>query len=292
MIGGDCCQISLRTLICFSFSASTPVTLVTTASDTVRNDDTHRVRSESPISFFVSTPVAPIASTSDADVAISSSTINNKDCSSGHDNQISSNKIDESELFATVLNESMTLTSDNLEVCGRRIVNVEHLFKQIFNSSVGHEPFNCNITNMYLTKERRVGLISIFHLKCKMCGLEQTLETDVLDRSTKDMDVNLATTLAAVSTGIGYSQCEEMMAVLNVPFVAHKTYQRCHKSVAEVICKTALQTIEEADKEEAALAIASGDVDEEGLPLLTVVMDGAWCKCSHNVNYDAASGVV
>ncbi|KAF2888805.1 hypothetical protein ILUMI_17368, partial [Ignelater luminosus] len=139
-----------------------------------------------------------------------------------------SNEIDESELFATVLNESMTSTSDNLEVCGRRIVNVEHLFKQIFNSSVGHEPFNCNITNMYLTKERRVGLICIFYLKCKVCGLKQTLETDVLGRSTKDMDINLATTLAAVSTGIGYSQCEEMMAVLNVPFMAHKTYQRCH----------------------------------------------------------------
>ncbi|KAF2891890.1 hypothetical protein ILUMI_14283, partial [Ignelater luminosus] len=180
MIGGDCCQISLRTLNCFS--------------------------------FFRSTPVAPTASTSDANVAISSSTINNKDCSSGHDNQM---------------------------------------------SSVGHEPFHCNITNMYLTKE------SIFHLKCKMCGLEQTLETDVLDRSTKDMDVNLATTLAAVSTGI----------------------------VAEVICKTGLQTIEEAGKEEAALAIASGDVDEEGIPLLTVVTDGAWCKRSYNVNYDAASGV-
>ncbi|KAF2890373.1 hypothetical protein ILUMI_15800, partial [Ignelater luminosus] len=246
------------------FSVSTPVTPVTTASDTVRNDDTHRVRSANSISFLVSTPVAPIASTSDADVATSSSTINNTDCSSGHDNQMSSNKIDESELFATVLNESMTLTSDNLEVCGRRIVNVEHLFKQIFNSSVGHEPFNCNITNMYLTKERTVGLISIFHLKCKMCGLEQTLETDVLDRSTKDMGVNLATTLAAVSTGIGYSQCEEMMA----------------KHIED-----------EAGKEEAALAIVSGDVDEEGIPLLTVVTDGAWCKRSYNVNYDAASGV-
>ncbi|KAF2902532.1 hypothetical protein ILUMI_03655 [Ignelater luminosus] len=89
-----------------------------------------------------------------------------------------------------------------------------------------------------------------------MCELEQTLETDVLDKSTKDIDVNLATTLTAMSTGIGYSQCEEMIAVLDVPLMTHKTYQRCHESVAEVICKTALLTIEEAGKEEAALAIA------------------------------------
>ncbi|KAF2901504.1 hypothetical protein ILUMI_04687 [Ignelater luminosus] len=82
-----------------------------------------------------------------------------------------------------------------------------------------------------------------------------------------------------------------MMAVLNIPFMARKSYQRCHESVAEVIFKSALKTIEEAGKEEAALVIASGDVDEGGVPLLTVVTDGAWCKRSYNVNYDAASGV-
>ncbi|KAF2903429.1 hypothetical protein ILUMI_02755 [Ignelater luminosus] len=47
----DTHRISLRTLICFSFSVSTPVTPVTTASDTVRNDDTHRVRSANPIRY-------------------------------------------------------------------------------------------------------------------------------------------------------------------------------------------------------------------------------------------------
>ncbi|KAF2892872.1 hypothetical protein ILUMI_13301 [Ignelater luminosus] len=101
-----------------------------------------------------------------------------------------------------------------------------------------------------------------------MCGLEQILETDILGKSTKDMDVNLATTLRAVSTGIGYSQCEEMMV---------------RKSFVK---------IEETSKEEAALAIASGYIDEEGIPLLTVVTDEAWCKRSYNVNYDAASAVV
>lgn len=35
-----------------------------------------------------------------------------------------------------------------------------------------------------------------------------------------------------------------------------------------------------------------GEVDKNGIPLITVVADGAWSKRSYSVNYDAKSGVV
>lgn len=48
----------------------------------------------------------------------------------------------------------------------------------------------------------------------------------------------------------------------------------------------------EAAKEEARLAIEHGDVNKNGVPMITVVADGAWSKRSYRSNYNALSGVV
>ncbi|CAG9763511.1 unnamed protein product [Ceutorhynchus assimilis] len=50
--------------------------------------------------------------------------------------------------------------------------------------------------------------------------------------------------------------------------------------------------MENAAAKEAELALEEGDVDENGIPCITVVTDGAWAKRSYNVNYDSMSGVV
>lgn len=44
-------------------------------------------------------------------------------------------------------------------------------------------------------------------------------------------------------------------------------------------------------EEEARLAREVGDVNEEGIPLVSVIADGAWCKRSYGKSYDASSGV-
>lgn len=46
-----------------------------------------------------------------------------------------------------------------------------------------------------------------------------------------------------------------------------------------------------AAKEEADLAIQRGDVDENYIPLLTVVADGCWSKRSYRTQYNGLSGV-
>ena len=46
----------------------------------------------------------------------------------------------------------------------------------------------------------------------------------------------------------------------------------------------------EAGKEEAELAKQCGDV-RNGIPVITVIVDGAWSKRSYKTNYNALSGV-
>lgn len=44
-----------------------------------------------------------------------------------------------------------------------------------------------------------------------------------------------------------------------------------------------------AAEEEAKLAIANGDVREDGIPMITVIADGAWSKKSYKSNYNVRS---
>ncbi|CAH1377203.1 unnamed protein product [Tenebrio molitor] len=49
--------------------------------------------------------------------------------------------------------------------------------------------------------------------------------------------------------------------------------------------------MKETIDEEKQLAIERGDVDENGVPLLTVVADGSWAKRSYKCNYSSLSGM-
>ncbi|KAJ8883152.1 hypothetical protein PR048_014992 [Dryococelus australis] len=45
--------------------------------------------------------------------------------------------------------------------------------------------------------------------------------------------------------------------------------------------------MEAAGKEEAVLAIKAGDLCDPGIPIITVITDGDWCKRSFGSNYNA-----
>lgn len=51
---------------------------------------------------------------------------------------------------------------------GRRLVDINHFFKQIMNSR--HEKFDCSFLDMDFKMEIRKGYCSKFKFECKMCG--------------------------------------------------------------------------------------------------------------------------
>ncbi|CAG9768527.1 unnamed protein product [Ceutorhynchus assimilis] len=141
---------------------------------------------------------------------------------------------------------------------------------------------------MKLVREIRHGLHSTFILECKMCLCIRQITTD---EKSDTINSNSAMVLGAISTGIGYSQINELAASLNMPFMTSKTFNRYHESVGGYIRESLCTCMENAAAKEAELALEEGDVDENGIPCITVVTDGAWAKCSYNVNYDSMSGV-
>lgn len=174
---------------------------------------------------------------------------------------------------------------------GRRIVDIKYLFENIQEIS-NHAPlFNCSIANLVVIGEKRKGLESTLKLKCSMCNIIKYLP--LFNTNDGHMNVNEAMALGAISTGTGYSTADEIMATLNIPFMAPNTYQSFHEKIGGIIRNKAWNTMEEAAKEEAQIARDLGEIDKNSqLPYITVVADGAWGKRSYNVNYDASSGAV
>lgn len=97
--------------------------------------------------------------------------------------------------------------------------------------------------------------------------------------------------LGIISIGCGFSQLEEFSSCLNIPPMTTSIYNFEHTHIGNVIHDITWEEIEKAGKEEAEIAKEKGDVDEDGIPCITVIADGAWSKRSYKTNYDALSGV-
>jgi hypothetical protein len=173
-----------------------------------------------------------------------------------------------------------------LPVSGRRIVDLNYFLKQI--QSVDHSPFKCSFSDMLLVGERRLGLRTCLNFVCKVCNAKENIWTE----DSKNIDINLAAVSGVMSSGGGYSQLDEIFSAMDIPFMAEKTYRKHHESVCEGWEISAVKEMEAAAKIEAEKAVESGDVDKDGVPLITVIADGSWCKRSYRSNYSSLGGVV
>ncbi|KAF2882778.1 hypothetical protein ILUMI_23402 [Ignelater luminosus] len=105
-----------------------------------------------------------------------------------------------------------------------------------------------------LTKEIRSGLKSDFTLKY----------------------INAAAVSAMVTTGGGFSQTQEICAAINMPCMSNKHYIKIQDKVIDIIIQKAWTFMQEVGREE--FAKKYGKVDKDGIPVITVAADGAWCR--------------
>lgn len=80
---------------------------------------------------------------------------------------------------------------------------------------------------------------------------------------------------------------------MGIRFVSHKTYESIHMgSLDDQIHELAEREMIKANEIEKAIAIKRGNVTKDGIPWVTVIIDGAWSKRSYKGGrYDALSGL-
>ncbi|KAF2891368.1 hypothetical protein ILUMI_14806, partial [Ignelater luminosus] len=138
---------------------------------------------------------------------------------------------------------------------------------------------------MEITGEIRNGLNSQLTFKCNMCNLIQQVST-IPDPEF----INDSIVVGAMSVGSGYTHLKQIMSAINVPIFAQSTYDKIHNKVCDAWEETTMEEMFKAAEEEKLLAVAAGDVSEDGVPLITVVCDGVWAKRSYRCNFSSLSG--
>ncbi|CAH1102029.1 unnamed protein product [Psylliodes chrysocephalus] len=74
--------------------------------------------------------------------------------------------------------------------------------------------------------------------------------------------------------------------------MSFRQYSAHNELVSKSIFEAAWDAMDQAALEELQLAKDIGEVDEQGNGLIAVIVDGAWSKRSHKVNYNALSRVI
>ncbi|KAJ8871491.1 hypothetical protein PR048_027813 [Dryococelus australis] len=97
---------------------------------------------------------------------------------------------------------------------------------------------------------------------------------------------------STLASGQGYVQMRDITSILEIPCMTKDTFLKHQMSLSSLIQDAAWQEMESAGREEVELAISSESVDGNGIPVITVITDGAWCKRSFGSSYNAFSGVV
>ncbi len=80
------------------------------------------------------------------------------------------------------------------------------------------------------------------------------------------------------------------MSVVGVPVMTKSSFIDTERAIGEVWKKELLKSMVDAGREEKQLAMERGEY-HEGVPAITVIVDGGWSKRSHKHSYNAKSGV-
>lgn len=198
----------------------------------------------------------------------------------------------ECNLFIPIeMNSSSESGKKRSNLDGMRMVDLGYFLQELTKLSNHNPVFSCTLGNMHFVREIHMGFSSTLVFHCNMCNNDFSLRTEDPIKSSTHLDVNTRAVSGIMSIGGGFSHLEEFFSSVGIPCMSSKTYSKLHNKVCNAWEKAALRQMEDAVKEEAALALERGDVDENGTPLLTVVADGCWSKRSYRCQYNALSGV-
>jgi len=175
-------------------------------------------------------------------------------------------------------------THNRVHLGTRRIFNFDRFWDQLGKILDHGAKFGCNFVNLIPYKDVRFGLSSTIHVHCNMCNMNFKV-------TTCDKNINDDVVEGIQTIGIGYSNINELFVTMNIPFMSQRYFFKTQREVGNMWEQLAAQSMKDAAKEEENFAIANGNVDKDGVPLIAVVADGCWSKRSYRTKYDASSGM-
>ena len=178
------------------------------------------------------------------------------------------------------------------KMAGCRILNLGNLEHNI--RKVSQHSAQCSGICNVVQEVRREGLASTLLAECSTCKGTLHLESSTKVRGSGSKKtryaVNVGAVLGQMATGGGHARLNETAAALDMPGMSKKTFSNIEKQIGNAWEPNLAYEITRAGAIEREMAIERND-SFEGIPAITVTVDGGWSKRSHKHSYNAISGV-
>ena len=173
---------------------------------------------------------------------------------------------------------------------GNRVLSLEKL-KEYIHCLTKHAA-SCGVPIGFLSESSRHGLATVFVSQCSKCHSVLRCETSSMmtHNDESHYTTNVQAVLGQVATGGGAEHLEKQLACLQIPSITKVTFIQLERHLGTVFEQLVNDNLLAAGKEEIDLAIANSKY-HNGMPAITVVVDGGWSKRSHKHSYNAKSDV-
>ena len=178
-----------------------------------------------------------------------------------------------------------------------RIINIDllnqHIKSVVDHFSEFHSEGGPLGEQIVLAGEKRHGLASILSWKCTICDQEMSFSTSTKVAGSKGNQYstsNLAAVWGQMVTGGGFNPLQESMSALGIPVMSKQSFMQTECQIGEWWWNALQDSIKAAGKEEKQFAVKQSSY-HQGIPAITVIVDGGWSKRTHKHSYNALSGV-
>ena len=176
-------------------------------------------------------------------------------------------------------------------ILGSRIVNMVELSKAI-KELTSHSAM-CGGRCTLQGESMHSGLAVVLSAMCDKCKQQFRINTSTritTQAGSKKWSVNLAAVVSQMSTGGGHSRLRNVLTTMDVPSMPKRMFTATEQFLGEQMKQQVIEAMAEAGVEEKRWAISQNQY-HQGVPYITVVVDGGWSKRSHKHSYNAKSGV-
>ncbi|KAJ8685040.1 hypothetical protein QAD02_020833 [Eretmocerus hayati] len=172
---------------------------------------------------------------------------------------------------------------------GRCISDPIHFYQDLLKMQREHgEREQCNFHDITYSGFHKLGLNTKIRFKCNKCGYYQWI--NLIQKKDKTMCINQSAAIGSVCAGIGYTESSQYLAALGIKNMSHVSYRKKRVESYNLFKQCSEESMKQAIEEEKELARMNGDVIN-GIPFITVIVDGSWGKRSYKSGkYNSASG--
>ena len=188
-----------------------------------------------------------------------------------------------------------TLPGKRSHLEGSRLFNLQNLHSAI--KSISEHSIKCGAVVELVGKVQHNGLASRLLATCSKCNEEILFNScnKVTLQNNKGKErptwaYNAAAVMGQMATGGGHSSLEELLSTLGVPSLTKRMFTEIERCLGTSFEQLLFELMAKTGKEEKQIAQLKNDY-HQGVPAITVIVDGGWSKRSHKHSYNANSGV-